>query len=369
MEQDQIEKMIKIMKEEIVGAISTKLDAKFDETLRSINSKVNQNEKDIIEIKDKQNENSEKITNLTAKVDVDNDQLVDNTERLDKIDKDAKCYELRLKEVENTVDKYMNEKVNIGKIETQIKELKDSMNKSINNKSFVDAVKTPPSKQAGPSVSKSVSKSPSSPNKDLFKEARGKVGLYPITIDDIKKFTEEEDDDICLMTKYKHINTRHNAAQQFLVDEMNFGWEEIKIQTIKMAANWNSKIMWIEIGEENVNRLISRSIALKNPKIQIVTYFPAQLWNKRKQLNDIMKEKRKENPNLKYQIKVGKNDLILKTKMENEYIWADTPIGEFMPKPNSGLYNIIHQDSPVFKKNNKRNISPEADNKHKRTRQ
>ena len=111
-----------IMKEEIVGAISTKLDAKFDETLRSINSKVNQNEKDIIEIKDKQNENSEKITNLTAKVDVDNDQLVDNTERLDKIDKDAKCYELRLKEVENTVDKYMNEKVNIGKIETQIKE-------------------------------------------------------------------------------------------------------------------------------------------------------------------------------------------------------------------------------------------------------
>ena len=82
-----------------------------------------------------------------------------------------------------------------------------------------------------------------------------------------------------------------------------------------------------------------------------------------------MKEKRKENPNLKYQIKVGKNDLILRTKMENEYIWADTPIGEFMPKPNSGLYNIIHQDSPVFKKNNKRNMSPEADNKHKRTRQ
>ena len=132
----------------------------------------------------------------------------------------------------------MNEKVNIGKIETQIKELKDSMNKSMNNKSFIDAVKTPPSKQTGPSVSKSVSKSPSSPNKDLFKEARGKVGLYPITIDDIKKFTEAEDDNICLMSKYKHINTRHNAAQQFLVDEMNFGWEEIKIQTIKMARNW-----------------------------------------------------------------------------------------------------------------------------------
>ena len=55
--------------------------------------------------------------------------------------------------------------------------------------------------------------------------------------------------------------------------------------------------------------------------------------------------------------------------MENEYIWANNLIGEFMPKPNSGLYNIIHQDSPVFKKNNKRNILPEADNKHKRTRQ
>ena len=53
-----------------------------------------------------------------------------------------------------------------------------------------------------------------------------------------------------------------------------------------MAANWTSRIMWIEIGENNVKRLQNRAMTLKNPNIQLVTYFPAQLWNKQKLLNE-----------------------------------------------------------------------------------
>ena len=48
--------------------------------------------------------------------------------------------------------------------------------------------------------------------------------------------------------------------------------------------------MWTEVGKETVNRLINISINLKNPNIQLITYFPSQLWNKRKDISDFMKE-------------------------------------------------------------------------------
>ena len=183
--------------------------------------------------------------------------------------------------------------------------------------------------------------------------------MYPISLEDIRQFSDGKVDDLELMTKYSQIQARNRAAQNFLAKEMHFQEDEISIQTLKMAANWSSKIMWIEIGETNVRRLINRSITLKNPKIQLITYFPACLWNKRKDLNDILKEKRKVTPDLRYQILVGKNDLILKTKMVGEHIWQVTPIEEFLPF-NKNLNNTItHNQSPIYKRTPKRNITPE----------
>ena len=138
----------------------------------------------------------------------------------------------------------------------------------------------------------------SSPNQDNFKDARGKVGLFPISIDDIKQHVKDDADDISIMTKYEYIEARNKAAQNFLVNNMHFQEEEIKIFTLKMAANWTSRIMWIEIGENNVKRLQNRAMSLKNPNIQLVTYFPAQLWNKQKLLNENSKSERSKKSQL-----------------------------------------------------------------------
>ena len=75
------------------------------------------------------------------------------------------------------------------------------------------------------------------------------------------------------MTKYEHIEVRHSAAQWFLSNHMHFQKDEIKISTIKMATNWSSKIMWVEVGEQNVLRIQNRVSTLKNPNIQIVNFF------------------------------------------------------------------------------------------------
>ena len=108
---------------------------------------------------------------------------------------------------------------------------------------------------------------------------------------------------------------------------MHFQTDEMVISTIKMATNWSSNIMWIEVGEDTVNRLLHRAAVLKNPHIQLVTFIPSGLWNRKKDLNQKMKEQRIKEPRLRYQITVGKNDIILKTKMVGEFKLIDNTSG------------------------------------------
>ena len=150
---------------------------------------------------------------------------------------------------------------------------------------------------------------------------------------------------------------------------MHFQTNEIKIHTIKMAKNWSSKIMWVEVGENTVQRLINRSITLKNPNIQLITYYPAQLWNKRKEWNEIMKEARKTNPELRYQINVGKKDLELKTKHTGEVMYQTTSINEFVKsRPNIVLEDVPSQ-SPILKRGPKRNRTPEKESAVKKQKE
>ena len=87
MNYEQFQEAMKLMKEEIIQAIETKLDKKLEDTLDRMNKKVNDNEADIREIKEDNKKIKDKLTELTARVNVDNESVVDNTERLDKMDR------------------------------------------------------------------------------------------------------------------------------------------------------------------------------------------------------------------------------------------------------------------------------------------
>ena len=241
MNYEQFQEAMKLMKEEIIQAIETKLDKKLEDTLDRMNKKVNDNEADIREINEDNKEIKDKLTELTARVNVDNESVVDNTERLDKVDRTLKLMELRCKETEGQVTEIMTDSVNsprLVNLEREITSLKqiisDDKNigeKEKNEKSMKKYSDTTPTKK-----SINILKS-SSPNLDNFKDARGKVGLFPISIDDIKQHVKDDADDISIMTKYEYIEARNKAAQHFLVNNMHFQEEEIKIFTLKMAAN------------------------------------------------------------------------------------------------------------------------------------
>ena len=101
MDIDKMKELIADLKNDIIVAIEEKLDKKLENTLDKLCSSVKKNETAITEIEDNQKINTGKIAEIEARVNVENETLVDNTERIDKLDRDMKLAELRMKEVES----------------------------------------------------------------------------------------------------------------------------------------------------------------------------------------------------------------------------------------------------------------------------
>ena len=186
-----------------------------------LTSKVNKHETDVIELQEGQKDNLKKLDDLTARVDIDNETLVDNTERLDKLDRDDKLMELRATETEAQVTDLVSNNIanpRLDKLESEVTMLKDILNKketakphdipdSAHIKAGNDQIRNPcvsPNVSSGNiSSDKTVSSKQDSPEKDIYREARGKIGLYPISIEDIRQFLDGEVDDLDLMKKYQ----------------------------------------------------------------------------------------------------------------------------------------------------------------------
>ena len=101
MDIDKMKDLIADLKNDIIVAIEEKLDKKLENTLDKLCSSVKNNETAITEIEDNQKINTGKIAEIEARINVDNETLVDHTEKIDKLDRDMKLAELRMKEVES----------------------------------------------------------------------------------------------------------------------------------------------------------------------------------------------------------------------------------------------------------------------------
>jgi len=79
-----------------------------------------------------------------------------------------------------------------------------------------------------------------SPDNDIHKDARGKISHYPISVEDIRKCSKDNVDNVEFMTKYSQFDARKMAAQEFLINHMHFQSKKIKIHTLKIATSWSS---------------------------------------------------------------------------------------------------------------------------------
>ena len=187
------------------------------------------------------------------------------------------------------------------------------------------------------------------------------VGIYPITVEDIRKFSTDTDaTDEDLVNSFHHVKSRMEAAQYYLHTQLMFQEDEIPIKTLKMSSRIESKVMWIDIGELNVRRLFHRMKNLRNPTVQLINYIPAELWEKMKKLDTVLKAERNVKSNFRYIVKLGKNDLTLLTKTLNETYWEEVENSRYIGSTETQTQTDSsrkRKQSPQTKPNPKRTLS------------
>ena len=88
----------------------------------------------------------------------------------------------------------------------------------------------------------------------------------------------------------------------------------------------------------------------KSNNIRICNYFPPQVWEKKRKLENILKEERLKNPQLRTQIRMGNDGLVLMTKYVSEMYYRPTPLNAY------GEIDEYFKDSNRDKK--RKEISP-----------
>ena len=123
----------------------------------------------------------------------------------------------------------------------------------------------------------------------IIQTARGRIGLFPININHIKKYIDMEgdsDDEIYKHEKYDM--ARRNAANEFLVEELGFKDKDVRIKDCKMANNPELAILWIETEIVLVKNIFMKAAIKANRKKSVMQYYLRILWDRKKSLEKIL---------------------------------------------------------------------------------
>ena len=165
-------------------------------------------------------------------------------------------------------------------------------------------------------------------------EARGKLGIFPIKEGHIARFASKDHNlenvsNHDLFHSHLYAKARSEAAQDFLISRLKFEEGEIQIKETKMAHDGYCHILWITVTERIVKKIFQRAANVKDNQIQLLTYFPHHLYKRKIALEKLLRVARAAEPNLRTQIRLGKDDITLFTKYKNETFWQSTPLENY----------------------------------------
>ena len=161
----------------------------------------------------------------------------------------------------------------------------------------------------------------------IIHAARRRVGLFPININHIKQYIDNVDDSDEVIYKHEKFDmARREAANEFLVKELGFKDKEVRIKECKMANNPESSILWIETEIDQVKNIFMKAAIIANKKISVMQYYPRILWERKKSFEKRMSVERVKDRKLRYQIRLGVNDIELLTKGENDKFYVKVDV-------------------------------------------
>ena len=212
-------------------------------------------------------------------------------------------------EVKNNSDKIDDLTARIERIEKE---------KENNTGTYADAVKKDPIEKV---------------KEDTFKEARKIVGLLPITNSDIKHYIKMgKDEDIALL----------DAVNDFLKLEMKLSTEEIKdlkIKNITRPQKDEVDRVYLHLEDEEGSKYLYRKVSqVNNTEIKISPFIPPQVFKRFSELSRLTFIARKNDINLKTQIRLGEKDIFLLTRHKDSKEWNLTDVNRFGKIPEMEWY-------------------------------
>ena len=170
---------------------------------------------------------------------------------------------------------------------------------------------------------------------EIIHAARRRVGLFPININHIKQYIDTVDDSDEVIYKHEKFDmARREAANEFLVKELGFKDKEIRIKECKMANNPESSILWIETEIEQVRKIFKKAAMTANRKISVMQYYPSILWERKQSLEKRMSVVQQLDRKLRYQIRLGENDIELFTKREDDKFYVKVDFEKYGVLPD-----------------------------------
>ena len=90
--------------------------------------------------------------------------------------------------------------------------------------------------------------------------------------------------------------------------------------------------------EEGPQYIIRKNIQIQNDEVRIVPFVPPQIYRRFSELSRLTFLARKENSNLKTQIRIGDSDLILLVRDKEEKEWTVTNLFRYGELPEIDFY-------------------------------
>ena len=112
---------------------------------------------------------------------------------------------------------------------------------------------------------------------------------------------------------------RVNSAVSFIEDKLRITMTDITIKDVKMCRNPGKQILWIESEERFVKRLFYKASILQDETIRIVQYTPHETFDRKVKIDEILKEMRAKEPNLKTQVRPGLDDWEIRMKKSSRF--------------------------------------------------
>ena len=130
---------------------------------------------------------------------------------------------------------------------------------------------------------------------------------------------------------------KKTAVKEYLANFLKYSKqaiEELEIVSTQVSKGVKNTLYVTLESESMVKAIYKRASLVRNPDIKITNKIPSKIYDRYISLQQICKTEREQDPNLRTQVGIGQDDLLLYKKNIGERFYKRCPLPSNIPQPN-----------------------------------